>query len=504
MKDENVALVMKGLKKYYPGTKALDWDEDDYIEVKKGEIHGLVGENGAGKSTALQILMGMRPKNAGTIELFGEPYDPHQVRDAEVAGLSIIMQQPNFAYNLTVAENIFLGLDKRFTNKLGFIDWKKQNAAAQEILDKLQYNHIHPTDVLSDLGFEERKQVEIARALSSNPKVLLVDETSAAISKSSAENLYKLLREQRDKGCAIIYISHFIDEVYELCDRVSILRDGKLITKMDINESVTPDLIIQNMVGRDMSQVKYRDDDNSSISDVLLETKNFSKEGYFSNINITVHSGEIVGIAGISGCGSDTFGKTLFGYELPTGGDIYYKGKKIKVHSPLDAINHGLGFIPKDRDSEGLFLLYGSTINISAANMKNVSKRRIINHKKENSIAVDSIKKFKIKTPNETTPTSDLSGGNRQKVAIAKWAVNNSEFLIVNSPTRGVDIGAKYEIYRILEEFKNQGKGILLISDELPELIGMCDRIYCFKKGMVSGELSRSEFTEERLATNMV
>lgn len=504
MAEKRNAVVLRGIKKYFPGTKALDWGDNDTIEIKEGEIHGLVGENGAGKSTTFQILMGIYDKTDGEMELFGEPYNPKNVHDAESAGLAIIMQQPNFANNLTVAENIFLGQDKRFTNKAGLIDWKKQYAAAEEILHRFKYDHIKPTDLLSDLGFEETKQVEIARALSTNPKVLLVDETSAAISKSSVENLYQLLREQRDNGCAIIYISHFIEEVYDLCDRVSILRDGKLITKMEVNESVSPDLIIQNMVGRDVSDAIYRSEDNSSIGDVLLETKGLTRAGEFEDINIQIHAGEVVGIAGIGGCGSESFGKALFGYDQTERGEIYFKGKPVKVHSPLEAMQNGIGYIPKDRDKEGLFLIYDSTMNISASNMKNVSKHAVINHKKEKEIAVESIKKFLIKTPSEATPVSDLSGGNRQKVAISKWVVNESEFLIVNSPTRGVDVGAKYEIYKILEDLKNQGKGILLISDELPELIGMSDRVYCFRRGKVSGEFSRDTFTEERLAVQMV
>ena len=504
MEEKKNAVILRGLKKYFPGTKALDWEDDDFMEIKTGEIHGLVGENGAGKSTLFQILMGIYDMTDGEMELFGQTYKPKNVHDAEEAGIAIIMQQPNFAYNLTVAENIFLGQDKRFVNKAGMIDWKKQFAAAQEVLERFHFDNIKPTDLLSSLGFEETKLVEIARALSSNPKVLLVDETSAAVSKRSVETLYKLLREQRDNGCAVLYISHFIDEVHELCDRVSILRDGKLITKLEINDSVTTDEIIHNMVGRDVSGASYRSEDNSSIGEIILETKHLKREGSFEDISIQVRAGEIVGIAGIGGCGSESFGKALFGYDHITSGEVYLKGKPIKVHSPLEAMKLGIGYIPKDRDKEGLFLIYDATSNISAANLKNVSKNMIINHKKEVEIAKESIKKFLIKTPSESTAISDLSGGNRQKVAISKWVVNASEFLIVNSPTRGVDVGAKYEIYKILEDLKNQGKGVLLISDELPELIGMSDRVYCFKDGLVSGEFTRDEFTEERLAGKMV
>lgn len=504
LEDKQAAVVLKGLKKYFPGTKALDWKDEDTVEIYAGEIHGLVGENGAGKSTTFQILMGIYDMTEGEISLFGENYKPANVHEAEAAGVSIIMQQPNFAYNLTVAENIFMGHDNQFTNKMGLIDWKKQNEAAAEILKKCKYDNIKPTDVLSNLSYEETKQVEIARALSTNPRVLLVDETSAAISKKSVESLYSLLRELAANGCAVIYISHFIDEVYALCDRVSILRDGKLITKMKINEQVSSDVIIKNMVGRDVSLESYRSEDQSSIGDVMLELKDYSKKGSFDGIDLVVHSGEIIGLAGLGGCGSEALGKAIFGYEPADSGTMIYKNEKINPKSCLQAMRYGIGYIPKDREKEGLFLSYDSVMNISSANMKNMCKRGIINQKEERQVAIDSINRFLIKTPDESYPVSDMSGGNRQKVAISRWVVNDSDLLIVCSPTRGVDVGAKYEIYGILEELKNQGKGIILISDEMPELIGMSDRIYCMKNGVISGELDRSEVTEELLAIRMV
>ncbi len=498
------AVLFKGIKKYFSGTKALDWNPEDYIEVFPGEIHGLIGENGAGKSTLFQVLMGIYERTAGEIFLFGEPYNITNAHKAEEAGISIIMQQPNFVYNMTVAENIFMGRDKKFINKAGLIDWKKQNKATEEILKEYKYDHIKPTDILGDLGFEEKKQVEIARALSIKPKVLLVDETSAAISKESVENLYKLLREQRDKGTAVIYISHFIDEINNLCDRISILRDGKLVNKMLVKDT-TLNMIINNMVGRDISGTKYRSEDNSSIGDVLLEVKGYTMEGAFTNIDFKVRVGEIVGIAGIGGCGSDAFGRALFGYEKATGGEFIYKGKNDPMDSPRKSVKNGIGYIPKDRDREGLFLIYNTVLNISVANMKKMSKKGIVNHKLERKVAQDAVKQFRIKTPSELTEVSSLSGGNRQKVAIAKWIANDSDLLIVNCPTRGVDVGAKYEIYKIIETLKNKGKSIILISDELPELLGMCDRVYCFRKGLNSGEFYRGiDFTEENVVIKMV
>jgi len=500
-------LIFKGMKKYFPGTKALDWDENDTLEVYPGEIHGLVGENGAGKSTLFQILMGIYTRTKGEIIYEGKPFNSINAHYAEDHGISIIMQQPNFAHNMTVAENIFMSRDKRFKNPFGFIDWKKMNAAAKAVLDELGYTNIDPKAIVGELPFEARKQVEIARAFSSNPRVLLVDETSAAVSKESVEGLYRLLRKKRDEGIAIMYISHFIDEVHNLCDRVSILRDGLLVAKMKVDESVTEDVIIKNMVGRDISSVRYRSDDNSSIGDIVLETKGLSggKEENFHNIDLTVREGEIVGIAGIGGCGSGEFGRAIFGYAPITSGKIIYKGKQVAFRSPTEAIKKRIGYIPKDRDREGLVLMYDLVMNISEANLKNVSRNSFIDAKKERSIANDAIKNLKVKTPSERAIAGSLSGGNRQKVAIAKWTVNNSDLLIINSPTRGVDVGAKYEIYRIIEDLKNKGKAILLISDELPELIGMSDRIYCFRAGKVSGEFVRGkDCTEETVVAKMV
>ena len=498
------AVVFKGIKKYFPGTKALDWAPDDTIEILSGEIHGIVGENGAGKSTLLQVLMGIYDSTDGEISVFGSDYKPKTTRDAEAAGISIIMQQPNFAFNLTVAENIYMGHDKKYRNALKLIDWKSQNAAAAELLREYNYSHIKPTDILSNLSFEERKQVEIARALSIRPRILLVDETSAAISRESVENLYELLRDLRDKGTAIIYISHFIDEVYALCDRVSVLRDGKLVAKLKVSET-TPSMIINNMVGRDVSGENYRSEDNSSIGEVLLETKDLTSEGNFEGVNMSVRKGEIVGIAGIGGCGSDNFARALFGYEKISSGEIHYKGEKVTIDSPMQATKNKIGYIPKDRDREGLFLIYDIIINNSAANLLQMSRKGIMKHAAEKVAAEKSIKQFRIKAPTATTVIESLSGGNRQKVAIAKWLANESDLLIFHSPTRGVDVGAKYEIYKIIEELKNEGKAIMLISDELPELIGMSDRIYCFKKGAVSGEFNRTDgFTEERVIVKMV
>ncbi len=497
-------LVLKGIKKYFPGTKALDWDPTDVMEVYPGEIHGLVGENGAGKSTLFQIIMGIYKKNDGEMFLDNKPFEPHDALDAEKHGISIIMQQPNILTNMTVAENIFIGRDSEFRTKTGLLMLKKQKLAAAVVLKKLGFDHIAPDALLENLDFEERKQVEIARALSNDPRILLVDETSAAVSKESLDSLYRMLRLQKEKGVCIIYISHFIDEVYKLCDKVTIMRDGHYIKLMNVAES-TPDMIIQNMVGRKVTLSNYRSEDNSSIGDTILETKSLTIKNAFHDISLNVHRGEIVGIAGIGGCGSEEFGKALFGYEKVDHGSIIYKGEEIRLASPVSALQHRIGYIPKDRDRAGLVLMFDLIDNISSASLQKLQNHGFMKRKSEIEMARKFVSLFRIKTPGITTNVSDLSGGNRQKVAIAKWIANNSDFLVVNSPTRGVDVGAKYEIYKILETLKNEGKGILLISDELPELMGMCDRIYTFCKGRISGEFFRAtDFDEQIVVSKMV
>lgn len=500
-------VVFKGIKKYFPGTKALDWDEDDTMEVYPGEVHGLVGENGAGKSTLFQVLMGIFTHTSGEIYFEDKLYQVKNALEAEDLGISIIMQQPNFAHNMNVAENIFINRSSKFRNKLGFLNLKLQHEEARKVLDELGYNYIDTYAIVGELSYEQRKQVEIARAFSSNPKVLLVDETSAAVSKESVEELYRLIRKKRDEGIAIIYISHFIDEIHALCDRVSILRDGKLVAKMVMEESVSEEVIIRNMVGRDIRSSSYRSEDMDSFGDIILETKELTggRNNEFRDVNMTVRRGEIVGIAGIGGSGSSEFGYALFGCLPLTSGEIFYKGKRVKFNSPTNAIRQQVGYLPKDRDNEGLVVMYDLTMNISQANLWNLHRFSFIDRKKEVMISIDSVDKLRIKTPSVKTRVASLSGGNRQKVAIAKWTANNSDLLIMNSPTRGVDVGAKYEIYKIIERLKIDNKGILMISDELPELIGMCDRIYSFRGGKVSGEFVRgNNFTEEEVVSKMV
>jgi ABC-type sugar transport system ATPase subunit len=497
--DMQQYLVFKGIKKYFTGTKALDWDENDVMDVFPGEIHGLVGENGAGKSTLMQVLMGIHSRTAGKIYLDGKEFNPKNALEAEKNGVSIIMQQPNILPNLMVCENIFIGRDKEFFNNIGLIRWKNQMKEAEEILNKLGFNDIKPNQILSSLTFEQSKQVEIARALSINPKVLIVDETSAAVSMGSVEKLFSILKEQKEKGVAIIYISHFIDEIHRLCDRISILRDGKLVKSMPMKDATT-DIIINNMVGREISKSSYRKDDTmDGIGATMFEAKNLNYKGKFIDVSIKVNKGEIVGIGGIGGAGSEELGQVLFGKKVAESGEILLNGKKTHINSPKQAMDHAIGYVPKDRDREGLIVKFNVRENISAANIKNIQKNSFINFKKEAENAEKAVKLLKIKTPSTLTSVNSLSGGNRQKVAIAKWVSNQSNVLIMNSPTRGVDVISKYEIYHIIENLKNEGKAILIISDELPELIGMCDRIYTMRKGRITGEFRRDENLGEEL-----
>ena len=498
-------LELKGIKKYFPGTKALDFSDNDVIEIYPGEIHGIVGENGAGKSTLVKIIMGIYQKTAGKVFLNNMEFNPKSALEAEENNVSIIMQQPNILLNLTVAENIFIGRDSKFIAKTGLLKIRKQNELAKKVLDDLGFENINPSVYLNNLDFEGRKLVEIARAISVNPKILIVDETSAAVSHDGAEKLYKMLREQRENGVAIIYISHFINEVFDLCDRISILRDGKFIKSMKVGET-TQDEVISNMVGREIDKDYYRENDEvGDLGEKLVEVINLSKEGAFEDISFDVRRGEILGIGGIGGCGVEELGRILFGFMKPTGGQVVYKGKSVHFKSTNTALNHGVGYVPKDREKEGLVVNFTIRENISSASLKNISKLGFINQKSEKSIAEESAKALLVKANNIEESVESLSGGNRQKVAIAKWVSNDSELLIMNSPTRGVDVAAKQEIYKFIESLKKQGKGIILISDELPELIGMSDRILIMRKGKITGCFGRDEHPgEHRLIQYMV
>jgi ABC-type sugar transport system ATPase subunit len=498
-RDMQQFLEFKGIKKYFPGTKALDWDENDVMQVYPGEIHGLVGENGAGKSTLVHALTGIYQKTAGQVFLEGKEFSPKNALDAEKHGVSIIMQQPNILPNLMVCENIFIGRDKQFFNRMSLIRWKKQMQEASAVLNRLGFDDIKPNQLLSSLTFEQSKQVEIARALSINPKVLIVDETSAAVSMGSVEKLFNILQEQKEKGVAIIYISHFIDEIHRMCDRITILRDGKLIRTIPIKEATT-DIIISSMVGREITKSSYRKNDTmEGIGDTLFETRNLNYKNKFFDVSIKVRKGEIVGIGGIGGAGSEELGQVIFGKKVADSGEIILEGKKLHINSPNKAMDYKIGYVPKDRDREGLIVKFNVRLNVSAANIKNIQKKGLIDFKKEAKNAEEAVKLLKVKTPDTLTSVNSLSGGNRQKVAIAKWISNNSNLLIMNSPTRGVDVISKYEIYHIIENLKDEGKGILIISDELPELIGMCDRIYTMRKGRITGEFTRDEDMGEEL-----
>ncbi|MDD5018168.1 MAG: sugar ABC transporter ATP-binding protein [Eubacteriales bacterium] len=490
-------LVLKGIKKYFPGTKALDWSDDDVLEIYPGQIHGIVGENGAGKSTLVKIIMGIYHKTAGEVYLNDKIFYPRSALEAEEKNVSIIMQQPNILLNLTVAENIFIGRDSKFIAKNGLLKIKKQNEEAKKILDELGFTNINPSNYLNNLDYEGRKLVEIARAISVNPKILIVDETSAAVSHDGVEKLYKMLKEQRKNGVAIIYISHFINEVFELCDNISILRDGKYIKSLKVKET-TQGEVISNMVGREINKDYYRENDAvGNVGEKLIEIKNLSKEGAFSDVTFSVSRGEILGIGGIGGCGVEELGRILFGGLKPDSGDIIYKGKRIHFRSTNTALKNGIGYVPKDREKEGLVVNFTIRENVSSSSIKNLSNMGFINKKMEKDVVEKSVKALRVKANSIEETVESLSGGNRQKVAIAKWVSNDSELLIMNSPTRGVDVAAKQEIYKFIENLKNQGKAIILISDELPELIGMSDRIMIMRKGKITGTFSRDEHPGE-------
>lgn len=501
-------ISVKGIKKYFSETKALDWDPEDKIDFYPGEIHALVGENGAGKSTLVQILTGIYRPDAGEMILGHDPYSPASLLEAEKHGISIIMQAPNILPNLTVAENIFIGRDSEFAT-FGFSKKRLQRAKAQELLRELKYSKISPDDMLRDLNFEDNKLVEIARALSIHPKILVVDETSAAVSRLSAEKLYEVLRQQRNAGVAIIYISHFIEEIFELSDKISILRDGKLI-KTKNTRAANREEIITNMVGREI-KVKdgfYRSDNGTDMYEKkkVLEVEGLNKKGAFEDITFDVRQGEIVGIGGIGGCGFIELGGAIFGAIKDKSGTIKIDGEPRNIQAPTDGIQARISYIPKDRDLQGLYLSFPIRENITSIFLKeHFARKGFIKFAQEKKYASERKELLKIKANSIEDKVLNLSGGNRQKVAIARWLSTDSRILIFNSPTRGVDVMAKQEIYRAIDVLRLQGKAIILISDDMLELIGMCDRIFTMRNGRITKEFNRKNgFAEEALMEMMV
>lgn len=486
--DNNYILTLKNITKEFPGVKALD---DVTINIERGTIHGLVGENGAGKSTLIKVLAGIYQPNKGEIILDGKPCRFNSPIEARRAGISVVHQEIKLAEPLSVAENMFLG---NVQLKNGLVDWKGMRRRAREIVEDLGMD-IDINAQVSSLTVAKKQIVEIMHAINNNSRILIMDEPSAVLTDRELEVMFRIVKQLRDEGITIIYISHRLDEIFGLCSNVSVLRDGCHIDTIPV-ASVDRQGLINMMVGREMGQEYPKEVGN--IGGTILEVKNLSR-GILQDISFEVKSGEVFGISGLVGAGRTELARAILGIDKPESGEVYVRGKKVHYRTFADAIRDGLGLIPEDRKLQGLVQIMSVKRNTTLVNMKRVLRAGVISSSLEEKLSKEYADKLHVVTPSMETEVQYLSGGNQQKVVIAKWLFQNSEILFLDEPTRGIDVGAKAEIYRLINRMAKEGKTIIMISSEMPELLGMCDRIMVMHEGHKMGELNAAEATQEKI-----
>lgn len=486
--DNNYILTLKNITKEFPGVKALD---DVTINIERGTIHGLVGENGAGKSTLIKILAGIYQPNKGEIILDGKPCRLNSPIEARRAGISVVHQEIKLAEPLSVAENMFLG---NVQLKNGLVDWKGMRRRAREIVEDLGMD-IDINAQVSSLTVAKKQIVEIMHAINNNSRILIMDEPSAVLTDRELEVMFRIVKQLRDKGITIIYISHRLDEIFGLCSNVSVLRDGRHIDTIPV-ASVDRQGLINMMVGREMGQEYPKEVGN--VGGTILEVKNLSR-GILQDISFEVKSGEVFGISGLVGAGRTELARAILGIDKPESGEVYVRGKKVHYRTFADAIRDGLGLIPEDRKLQGLVQIMSVKRNTTLVNMKRVLRAGVISSSLEEKLSKEYADKLHVVTPSMETEVQYLSGGNQQKVVIAKWLFQNSEILFLDEPTRGIDVGAKAEIYRLINRMAKEGKTIIMISSEMPELLGMCDRIMVMHEGHKMGELNAAEATQAKI-----
>ncbi|MBN8234144.1 sugar ABC transporter ATP-binding protein [Halobacillus kuroshimensis] len=485
-------ITMNQIHKAFGTNKVLEGVD---IEIKEGEVHALMGENGAGKSTLMNILTGLHKKDQGTIQIDGQEKTFSNPKEAENYGIAFIHQEMNVWPELTVLENLFINREP--VTSFGIINTRKMKAVAEKQFEKLSISiPLHKDAGQCSVG--EQQMIEIAKALMTDAKVIIMDEPTAALTDREIEKLFGVIRSLKASGVSIVYISHRMEEIFDVCDRITVMRDGRTIDTTPIPDT-SFDEVVRKMVGRELTD--RFPERKANPGETVLEVKNLARPGVFQDVNFQVKSGEIVGVAGLMGAGRTEIMRTIFGLDGKYEGEIHVNGQHAVMKNPGKAIKLGLGLITEDRKDEGLVLDFPIKDNIALPSLKSFTKRSLIQDGRELEFVEMLIKRLTIKTESAQTEAKNLSGGNQQKVVIAKWIGIGPKVLILDEPTRGVDVGAKREIYQLMNELTDRGVAILMVSSELPEVLGMSDRILVVHEGTIAGELDRSEATQEKIMT---
>lgn len=485
-----VIVSMQNICKSFPGVKALD---NVNFELRSGEVMALLGENGAGKSTLMKILSGVYTRNSGTLQIFGQEYGDLTPKQAQQIGVAIIHQELNMCKHLSVTENMFLGRERKGRLSLNNAQMEEEAGA---ILEDLKID-IDPRQTVGDLPVSKQQMVEIAKALSVNAKILIMDEPTSALTAKEIDDLFRIIRKLKSEGKGIVYISHRLEELQHIVDRVTIMRDGQYITSMNFQDA-TMDEIIANMVGREIKEKfpKVACEKGKKI----FEVRNLNAGRMVRDINFSVYEGEIVGFAGLMGAGRTETTRAIFGADEKESGEIYVDGKEVRIGCPMDAIRNGVVLAPEDRKKDGLCTKLSVRHNLALPNLDLIcNKAGIVSSQKEQALCEKAVADLQIKTPSVEVDSGNLSGGNQQKVVVGKWLARNSRVVIFDEPTRGIDVGAKVEIYHLMNELKRQGIAVMFVSSEMPEVMGIADRIIVMCDGRITGEVMAAETTQNEI-----
>ena len=487
---KKTVLELKDIAKYFPGIKALD--NVDFT-IRTGEVHALIGENGAGKSTLVKIMTGVYQPTKGTILRNGEPVQFKTSHDAQSAGVVAIHQEASMFSELTVTENIFMG--HHLKKKSGMLDWKAMRDHTEELLKRLELD-FSPDSLIKNLGTAQRHMVEIAKALSVDAEVVIMDEPTSALSLKEVEELYKIIRQLKNDGKAIVFISHKFEEIFEICDYFTVFRDGQYIGEGEVPQS-SIDEIVKMMVGRSLNQMYPQKD--SHIKESILEVENLASPGYFSNVSFNLHKGEILGFFGLVGAGRSEVMRTIFGIDKKSAGTIKLKGETMEISSPGLAMRNGIAYVPEDRQEQGAILEMSLSHNITLPQIDGLSAFGVLNSRKEKEVTEEFGNKMEIKAASWKVNANTLSGGNQQKVVLAKWLATDPDILILDEPTKGIDVATKAAVHEFISEMASRGLAVIMVSSELPEILGMSDRIVVMHEGSVTAIINRDDADSDKI-----